>query len=492
MLIPKNQLLLTNTILALALVWIIITAYQSVGFLHGDEHYQLLEFAGLKLGFNQPSNLAWEYEAQIRPSLQPYIACVIISMLKAMDIHSPFNQAFVLRVITGVFCFLSVTFFWKKTKNQFTTNLSIWYLAASFFIWFFPYIYVRFSSETWSLFTFLLGVSFLYKGEKGDRKVILGTFFLGLSIIFRIQTVTMLFGYFMWSFFVKKETWKELAKWAGVILIVFTCSVFLDSLFYGEPVFTAWNYLKVNLFESKAAEFGVSPWYSYFWYIFKSAYIPLGLLIISSFFYLLFTQPKNQFIWIVFPLLFIHSLIGHKELRFLYPALPFLPIMIFTVIQKINFNNKLMKYGLAFLIVINVVGLFICSLKPARHGDIKIVEDIVALQSQDNTTIISYNSTNPINPWGLPVRFYYNKDFKDIRLEKLEDLKTLSLENQECFLTLKKKNLSVVTKEMITDLGFVEHSQSIPHWMERMLNLYGAYNISEVVVLYVRKTPDAI
>ena len=52
----------------------IITAFFSVGYHQLDEHYQILEFANYKLGLTYPGYLAWEFDAHIRPSLQPLIA----------------------------------------------------------------------------------------------------------------------------------------------------------------------------------------------------------------------------------------------------------------------------------------------------------------------------------------------------------------------------------------------------------------------------------
>lgn len=51
-----------------------ITAWKSDGYYHADEHYQLIEFAGKILGTHQPEELAWEYNARLRPALQPTIA----------------------------------------------------------------------------------------------------------------------------------------------------------------------------------------------------------------------------------------------------------------------------------------------------------------------------------------------------------------------------------------------------------------------------------
>ena len=52
-----------------ALVVYIVAAWFSTGFYHGDEHYQLIEFAAYKMGTVSPEGLAWEFTARVRPAL---------------------------------------------------------------------------------------------------------------------------------------------------------------------------------------------------------------------------------------------------------------------------------------------------------------------------------------------------------------------------------------------------------------------------------------
>jgi len=58
-----------------------ITAYFSVGYYYFDEHYQILEFANIKLGLTETESLPWEYAAKIRPSIQPLIYVAIYKIV---------------------------------------------------------------------------------------------------------------------------------------------------------------------------------------------------------------------------------------------------------------------------------------------------------------------------------------------------------------------------------------------------------------------------
>ncbi len=73
-----SEKLIFQLIVIIAAVVYSITAYNSHGFYHADEQYQIIEFAGLKLGTHTPDELAWEFNIQIRPSLQPVIGFVVL------------------------------------------------------------------------------------------------------------------------------------------------------------------------------------------------------------------------------------------------------------------------------------------------------------------------------------------------------------------------------------------------------------------------------
>ena len=63
----------------------ILTAWFSNTFYFPDEHYQVLEFMGLKLGITPAAELPWEFEARIRPWLQPLLYFLIARPLMALE-----------------------------------------------------------------------------------------------------------------------------------------------------------------------------------------------------------------------------------------------------------------------------------------------------------------------------------------------------------------------------------------------------------------------
>ena len=59
------------------LVTLLYAAF-SLGTYHPDEHFQILEYAHMKLfGTPTPDHLPWEYLLQMRPGIQPFVAWAV-------------------------------------------------------------------------------------------------------------------------------------------------------------------------------------------------------------------------------------------------------------------------------------------------------------------------------------------------------------------------------------------------------------------------------
>ena len=70
---------------AIAFVIYMITAYVNYGYHHADELFQIIEYAGLKSETFTPL-VAWEYDVQIRPMLQPTICLGFLQLLCSLHL----------------------------------------------------------------------------------------------------------------------------------------------------------------------------------------------------------------------------------------------------------------------------------------------------------------------------------------------------------------------------------------------------------------------
>ena len=77
-----------------------IYAIKCLGYYHPDEHYRILEFATVKLPFSSASvqDLPWEFQARMRPSLQPYLVVALAKILYHFNIYTPFNTVVIFQL----------------------------------------------------------------------------------------------------------------------------------------------------------------------------------------------------------------------------------------------------------------------------------------------------------------------------------------------------------------------------------------------------------
>ena len=342
-----------------ALVLHLVAAWYSIGFLHYDEHFQILEFASAKLGWISKDTLPWEYGAKIRPALQPAMVCGLIRLFHLQD---PFLIAFWLRIISGilgwiVLCIFTYVVSLKLESDKAKRNLFI--LTAAFA--FLSVIHAHFSSESMAGTMCFAAISLLlicwdgnYSAGKKTWLYLTCGFLFGLSYLFRMQVAIIPAGIIIWALLTKKINIRGALMIICGGLLALALGVLTDRWFYGEWVNTAYNYFHVNIVENVASHFGSMPPY---WFIqeivFNKAFI-LGLVLVSSFFYYWIRFSKSVITWISLPFFIIHCLIAHKELRFLFPLVDVIPFMVILLFNDLN--NVIGKVPLWFKKYFPVLG----------------------------------------------------------------------------------------------------------------------------------------
>ncbi len=485
-------------VLLLAAVIYITTAYNSHGFFHADEHYQIIEFAGLKLGTNSPDELAWEYKAHIRPAIQPTICFFVLKTLKSFTIENPYYQAFILRFLTAILSLLTIHFFVKQTEKQFD-NLNIrkvyWYL--SYFLWFIPLISVRFSSETWSGILFLLAMAIHYHSMPNTIKPYLLGIVLGFSFLFRFQIAFAIVGFVLWLFFIDKQRISYLLKMAVALLIILTFGILIDSWFYQEMVFTPWKYFYTTILDHTAPEFENYKWY---YYVNKLVSYPsyfIGLPLAFAFIILIIYKPRNLLLWCVIPFMLVHSIVPHKEERFLFPVVFLFPAMLIIAYEKLimlitnKLTSKILNYSfIAVFASVNLIGLVAMSQKSAGYGRMEITKYIHDNYKNKLINLTCCSWGNPYNPWhGFAVKFYREEKMTENRIDNLCELNdSLFAPNAENLLVIRKFDLkNLECKSMIAKNNFVEVIQSVPKWIQWLNQIHKGLEDESILILYRRE-----
>ena len=182
-----------RALLILGALLCVIAAWYTIGYHHPDEHFQIWEFAHYKMGRIPASCLPWEFPAQMRPGLQPFLAYSVILTFEALGLTDPFLQVFFTRLVCGL---AALWVYWSWTKwlsKDFTNPHSLrWMRLGLLFFWLMPYLNVRFSSENTSAICFFGGLLLLLTtmdGSPGRKPIGLITagVLRGLSFFFRYQ-----------------------------------------------------------------------------------------------------------------------------------------------------------------------------------------------------------------------------------------------------------------------------------------------------------------
>ncbi len=482
-------------ILCIAFAVYTLTAINSKGYYHYDEHYQIIEFANLKLGLNQPGDLAWEYGARIRPAIQPAIALMIFKALNAAGVADAYSQALSLRLVTALLALTAIFFFIRASLTWIKAKYHYAYIVLSYFLWFLPFLNVRFSSETWSGLLFLLASAILAGYDRNKRNtLLLPGFLLGLSFLCRFQIAFLIIGLYAWLLIVLKLKPVRLIPITGAAAVAVVLGVAIDTWFYRRLVFTPWNYFRINIVEDVASAFGTSPWYYYAKWVFN---LPSGIFLLIALMIVLVKYPRQLVVWVTIPFIIAHSLIAHKEPRFLFPLINFVPLLLLLAWQQsASFLGHLKGRAWRFVppviagmfLMINVAGLVNTSLSAVGNGS-KAITYFIHKNYQGQPCNLIYqpyaNPYNPLNWLDLPETFYRDEDITEINMEEVEFVDSAVFRA--------KMNLWVVQKGLTREPYFLqlknEHhlelvTQSIPTWSEWLNKWYNKARNEEILLLY--------
>ncbi|WP_338868566.1 hypothetical protein WBJ53_17860 [Spirosoma sp. SC4-14] len=471
----------------------IIFCITQVGFLHPDQHFQLIEFSSWQLGEPSGATSVWELKSHIRPTLQVYLFSGFIKLCRLVAINDAYTQLIILRLIFGLIGFVvfnAIGLYYFK----FNRKLLFWVLLLLNLSWPLPYIRTLFSSELASSITFF-GAILVYELKKEKTFYILATGFLfSLAFYFRFQIAFGIVGFGVWLLFVEKSYIRLLPLAIGFLAGV-GLNVFLDDQFYHQFVFTPYDYYRVNITEGKAAEFGTA---SFWWYILMLMLVvgapPLSIVL---FYYSLKGSIKNYRQPIVWAVLFFvvgHSLVAHKEERFMFPILTIMPVIAGWGLQSfIDYYQRagkgirrLLNSVIYFSIGLNVLVLALFLILNPYYQAIEFTRKLVNKFSNSTPTIYCLSRSPFETESGLPLTFY-RRSASNIKLVKFHEADSARFLNNAWLVTTfndAKKDLP-----LLDSLGFKPqlYSSEILWNVNTFLLSKDANTINEIWVLYRRE-----
>lgn len=260
-----------------------------------------------------------------RSPLLPWSLGSIFKLAQAIGVESLLAQIqFVLFFLSLLSLLVPLAFYlWPEGPSKARLAQDrILLCALGVFYFLFPFIGTRAFGEAVALPLVTIGVVLIQKHlerSKDFARALCGFLLLGLATLFRFHVgivfVTVLIGAIL------KSTNRSRTLLAVCIASVVSLvgQSMIDLLSGKAPLATLWTYLAEN--ESGGAGYGVSSWYNLILAFLAVGFVPLTLPLLGKFKDGQFLK-RNWILWLPTTIYVLaHSLVAHKEERFLYPVM---------------------------------------------------------------------------------------------------------------------------------------------------------------------------
>ncbi len=439
----RNLLLSRRGVVVAGVLFTLLYAIFSHGVYHSDEHYQILEYAHMKLfGVPTADHLAWEFPLAMRSGVQPFAAWCVGRALVALGIYSPYLWVFLLRLASGALSVAALLFFGRAVRDELgDERQERIYLAWGFLLWFLAYLHVRFSAEMLAGNSLLLlaGTTLRYLASDGRREagwgLLLGLL-AGATFIGRYQTGFALLGFGLWLL-VYRRRWRLFAGMVPGAAAMLVLGLLCDRWLYGTWTLVPYNYLRENIFNGHMLAFGVKPWWYYFSGSLLESGVLFGLLVWAATLWFFWTRRHHVVAWMLVPFLLVHFFMGHKEVRFLFPVLFFAPYFITLFLGRfrsfaashtarwLGGAMALFNFGAAFFMVAQAPADYCFYRTMARYCEDR--ESVVVLDMTDEKTYYSWTQ-RVTEPRIIEARFYMPRNMEVVHFATRGELEAAAPE----------------------------------------------------------------
>ena len=411
----------------LAALLMAVASYFIKGPYHPDEHYQILEFAHMKLFNLKGEYLPWEFKEKMRSWFQPWLFTMSFKFFQEIGIESPFTWVTLWRLFNAWMGLLLNLSLFRCYESDFKSNFDkAFFFLSSLFLWVFPFLYTRTSSENMGGHLFV-GSYLLFMRARGYEKNLLVGVLFGICFLMRFHFAVSIFFLCLWALLFKYKNITSLFFITLMCLLTIGLGAFFDYWGYGDWLLSFYNYYYQNIVQGMAATFGTSPWWRYFYEAQKELFGFIGVPTVLSFIYFWVRYWHFPMTWATLGFFLFHSSVGHKELRFLFPLVAFIPYVLTKTLadlKKAAFFKKrlqiLNKAAIVFLL--SNFFIFIFSLFRPAHRAIDRYQFLY--QNKDKIKKIYYNDIYPPSQIGVTAMKFYQIDNIDyIKAAKPNEVK---------------------------------------------------------------------
>jgi GPI mannosyltransferase 3 len=300
-------------ILALALSLRVLAIFSLPSLHHPDENFQMLEQAHrLAFGYGV---VPWEFQYGMRSLVVPYLLSKVFGLTEPL-FGGPEGYIHSAQVLLAGLSLIGVAAVYRMGLRISSVHAFLLGLVAA--TWF-EMIYFSFRplSEglSWNFMLVALALASVQQNELSWRRLIAIGLAAGLSLMLRIHLAPGLAFLAIWICRLDfRNRWTPMLLGGAVPVIVFGLA---DWIAWGSPFHSFIAYVTMNVFEGKASTFSTAPFTAYvieLWYLWSGAFPVILALIIF--------RARASVLWLAVAVLIIasHSLIPHKEYRFVFPA----------------------------------------------------------------------------------------------------------------------------------------------------------------------------
>jgi phosphatidylinositol glycan class B len=290
-------------------------ALTDAGIYWPDEIYQSLEPAH-RLVWGR-GLVAWEFSAGARPWTLPGLVALPFALLRLLGVSSPTVYVPAVKLL---FCLAGVATAWAAARLAralgagplpAATAGALWALAA-------PAIYFspRGLSEPLSALPLTLGLLFAWPEDATRRRRVLGAALLGLAVFLRLQDALVCVALLV--ALLGRRQWRPALEVLSVFVLAALALGAMDWVSWGQPFQSALVNLRFNL-EGGGNLWGTSDAAYYARVLWRSMPAVTAVLVLAG---ALGARRAPGLCALVLAFIAVHSLVPHKEYRFILPVLP--------------------------------------------------------------------------------------------------------------------------------------------------------------------------
>jgi GPI mannosyltransferase 3 len=373
-------------VLAAGLMLRLAIAVYSVRIGQFDEVFQYLEQAHrLVYGYGY---VPWEYRFGVRNWLLPATLAGTLEILRLVHIDRP---TLYIPVINGIFATLSLCVVWSSyaiSRNYFAEQAARFSAVVAAIWYHLLYASVMATPEVLGAYAILAGFAVATMDHSVRRVAAVGLL-LGAGVALRLQYA--LPAAVLWVWLVNRWGRRcviSLTAWCAAVPIF---AGLLDYVFWGTPFISVYNYFLFNFVYGLSNDFGLTP---PLWYFSRLTVLSAGLFPLAVAYGIITWRRSWVILLLIGSILIPHSFVAHKEIRFVFLAIPLLLLLLADlavngVPRLLSFLNRSHAQALAgaSVCIVSLLGCvvggvfnrddhLVAILDLSRQNDVKAVLDL--------------------------------------------------------------------------------------------------------------------